>query len=883
MAGLIKRNQIDGLVAMKAYLDSINPGQGGSYAAANVTTTVIKTPESAEGVGDQVYYTGDELLQALKSSIDGMLDGGDGLSLPELSRLIDNVNKDLNGGTAKDANNNDIVYPGFKNKSINDVVRIEFNLASGTTATEKIASGDSSKITAEITSGQTLRAYTIDGAPIVGAAGAAISFDLDTKTFSAAPYILDVDATKASGGIDSTTGAINPASAVYTAFTGDFKVFPVGTWTLETLPATALLDNNEMQLIAYDQALQKVIIQLATDKNLIDRITEAVGQTAIVDAVKDATKVIDTRIKNLEGTGADAGTAAVTRSQLTAGTSETVNGNTAVYTAAKAQELLDDITDDIGQSSDATSYDANGKVAGSTVRGEINSIKGKMMYKDALVTSVKSSVTAVTGTNPETGEDIVEQVTDDNNTINETALVTKFAAVDQQASATSTALNTFVNTTAPATYVAQTQVNDGYTKLTKTDGAYTYTYTDADHKDVVGKKLFTEKISEIEDNLSQGTSDAYLHSAIVLATDVSADSSTGVTAKTADTTHVTGGVADADMPVYSKKAVDNLVEGEVEKLDKKIADLDDKTYDFSKIEGYDGTAKTASITATTFNATTGASSTATTTETMVAAGTAETVSENTVVLSKQEAQAELAAAKAELEAVHTADKTETLNRIAYGNTIAQRHLDIEVARLTAESGDTLAAADNGEEAVTATADGAITVLDKKTADWANIEVSAGYSAITDGNNNTIAAAVNAEAAASASTKFTSKQYVDDKVTSSVATLQATVADNNRAMDARVDAIEAVISEVERITPVATGDPAVETVTLSHTPKATSNLEVLVNGVAYYLADGVFTISGTVITWNAVGAGFALGDVLGAGDVVVVKYQWTDSSKLTAIS
>jgi hypothetical protein len=71
--------------------------------------------------------------------------------------------------------------------------------------------------------------------------------------------------------------------------------------------------------------------------------------------------------------------------------------------------------------------------------------------------------------------------------------------------------------------------------------------------------------------------------------------------------------------------------------------------------------------------------------------------------------------------------------------------------------------------------------------------------------------------------------------------------------------------------------------LSHTPKATSNLEVLVNGVAYYLADGVFTISGTVITWNAVGAGFALGDVLGAGDVVVVKYQWTDSSKLTAIS
>lgn len=885
MAGLIKRGQVDGLVSMKALLDGINE----AYPASKITTQVIQTPETSEGAGDQVYYTGQQLLAELKLAVDSMSggDGSEGLNLPALKRLIDKVNAELNGGTYEDNEGVSQTLTGFKNKEINDVVRVEFTYAGGT-ATPKNAVAAAAE---EFTSGQTVSAYTAAGAPIVGVDGSAISFDYDTKTFSAAPYVLDIDATKASGGIDAATGQVIAGQAVYTAFTGDFKVFPVGTWTLETLPATALLDNNEMQLIAYDQALQKVIIQLASDKNLIDRIVSAVGETAVTDAVKDATERIDARIDRLEGTDdQNLAKVAVKVSQIAGKPlgdtpAETVTKTTEVASKAYVDDVDNAIKADIGAKTDITAYNADGSVKAGTVRGELNSIEAKFLDKTALINDVKASVTE---TQDVEGTPTPVKVTSDENTINETALVTKFAAIDQGMAADANALSNFINTTAPATYVAQTQVSDTYTKLTKDSvtGEYTYTYTDANHKDVVGLKLFNEKISALDDSIGQGSEEAYKHGAIVLANEVLADATKGITAKTGDVAHVTNGVADDDMPVYSQKAIDNKVDTIKEETDYTVSKLDEKTYDWNKIAVDDGTAVNGTVTKTTFTVATGAATDATSSEVLVAAGTAETASENTAVLSAQLARKELAAVKSELEAEAAADKLELKNRIEHGDAVQARALAAEVARLTATAGDTLAGAAYGQEAIVAAADGAIKQLQDSRVQFNKIAVSEGIaSAILDANNNVIQTAVAAESAASLNTVIPSKQYVDDATKVVAANAAVALVDAQREMDARVDAIEAVTEAFEHITPVSStvGGNTVETITIGHAPIDPNRLIVTVNGIDYNSAHGQFTISGTTITWDSVAAGFALADVLDASDTVDVLYKWNDASKVTPIA
>lgn len=891
MAGLIKRNQIDGLVEMKALLDEINA----SYPASKVTTTVVKTPESSEGAGDQVYYTGQELLAELKADLDSVVGGGDdGSSLPELQRLINKLNAELNGGSyiTEKGGSTSTTLNGFKNKEINDVVRVEFNLASGTTtATPK----DATKITDELDSSQKLHAYTLGGAPIVGEGGVDVDFDFDTKTFAATPYVLDVDATKAAGGVDSVTGEIIPAQAVYTAFTGDFKVFPVGTWTLETLPATALLDNNEMQLIAYDQALQKVIIQLATDKNLIDRITEAVGETAIEDAVKSATAVIDSRLDVLEGKGSDALAASVKLNQLE-GTAETAAGaddaeaitaSTKVYTKNKSDELLKAITDDIGKANAAANYDANQNIASGTVRSEVNALKERFVDKTKIVNSIKSSVTTKVEDESNPGQMIDKKQTDDQNTISETALVDKFAALDSKDAQLTNQLNTFIDTTAPATYVAQTQVTDTFTKITKDadTGTYTDTYTDPAHKEVVGKKLFNEQISEIRDSLSAGTGAAYLREGIVLAEAVEADATKGITAKNAETvSHIDNNIAAANIPVYSAEAVDNKLTNEAEERAFVDAAIDAKTYDWANIVADDGMAIQGSVSKTTFTVATGAEATADENEVFVAADTAETKSELTAVDSSKVVDKKITAAKAELSSKEAADKLELKNRIEHGDAVQARALAAEVARLTATNGDTLAEAGYGKEAIVATADGVVKQLQDTRVQVSQIETSAGIAAdIVDENNMVVLASKDAEAAASLTTKVASKTYVDDSIAKSSAMSQVSLKSAINALDSRIDSIEGYTTATERH--VVEDDGTSEYISLDHMPVDGSSIEVIVNGVTYFIEDGIYTIENkgtySLIVWDAQAAGFALGDVVDEGERVVARYTWFNSSKVTA--
>lgn len=725
MSVLIKRNQVDGLVAMKALLDQINE----SYPANKVTTNIAKVVEQGENPAN---YNSLELLAELKTNVDNMLgDGAEGLSIPELKRQIDQLNAELNGGTYEQGavGGEEATLPGFKNKVIKDVVRIEFTW-NGSVATPV----DATKITSQLTANQRLAAYTVNGEPIVSAQGEAITFNFDTKAFSASPHVLDVDASKASGAVNPTTGGIEDSAAVYTAFTGTFKVFPVGTWTLETLPAEALLDNSEIQLIAYGQALQKVILQLATDKNLINRIVEAVGETAVVDAVQDATKTIDTRLDRLEGTvDSDLSKVAVKVSQITgkpAGktAAETVTKTTVIPSKAYVDEVDNAIKADIGTSSDVAAYNQDGTVKSGTVRAEINSIKERLIYNNQLIQSVKPASIVNSA-----------QVTSDNNTISETAIVNKFTSVDSAAATLKQSFETFRDTTAPATYIINSKVTDTFTKITAVNNTYTDSYTNASLPEVVGKKVFNEQISEIKDSVTNLNNKSYQFSAIILAPAVTANATTGITAKAAET-----GPVSKTTPVLSAQHTRNLITNEQERAIKAETNLDDKTVD-----------------------------------------------------------------------------------------------------------------------------------------WVNIQTSAGIDTAIVDNGTTLQAKVNAEATHSANTLVASKQYVDDAVKVAVANAKKDTNAANRAMDARVDEIEAVTYITEKI---AVNGTTTEKITLTQTPIVNNEIVIFVNGIGYFLIDGVYSISGKVITWNSTAAGFTLNEVIdGTTKNVIVKYSYRNTAKITPIA
>ena len=82
MAILIKRNQVDGLVGMKALLDRIDA----SYPASKITTEVLQT--EGQTPEENVYYTGESLFEELKTNVDNILDGGAGLISLMLNSMV---------------------------------------------------------------------------------------------------------------------------------------------------------------------------------------------------------------------------------------------------------------------------------------------------------------------------------------------------------------------------------------------------------------------------------------------------------------------------------------------------------------------------------------------------------------------------------------------------------------------------------------------------------------------------------------------------------------------------------------------------------------------------------------------------------------------------
>lgn len=239
-----------------------------SYDAAKVLTN-IKTGTQKDGK-DEIYDV-NTLLTNLKSGLE-TISGGSGTSLATLQTAIDNI----------------------KGKSIKDIVRVTPTAAyADSKYTITLPTGfDASKAVPSMDDTVALPVYNTDNSSVLDENGAQLTYSFKTNTFSGVPSVVDVAASA-----KKTDGSYvyKPLAAGFT-----FKVFPTGSFTFNSLPADSLLDNEEFTLISYDKAINKLVVELAKDSDVINAVTEKVGTETVTNQIKAITDVLAARITTLE-------------------------------------------------------------------------------------------------------------------------------------------------------------------------------------------------------------------------------------------------------------------------------------------------------------------------------------------------------------------------------------------------------------------------------------------------------------------------------------------------------------------------------------------------------------------------------------------------------
>lgn len=241
-----------------------------SYDAAKVLTTIVKTPASEDGSVKAVNYNVDELLKALKTSLAEITGTSAGEGVTNLQTLKDSL--DALGG-----------------KKIKDIVRVELAVADG----KATIPSDLATTVPGLDTSKALPVYTTDNEILLNDKGEQLTVNLADGTFNGTPSVIDEAASA-----KKTDGSFVYKAATVTAV----KVFPQGEWTLKDLPAAALLDNSEMQLIAYKQAINKIVVELAKDSDLIEAVKAQIGTQAVSDQLKEKANITDVYSVDTSGT-----------------------------------------------------------------------------------------------------------------------------------------------------------------------------------------------------------------------------------------------------------------------------------------------------------------------------------------------------------------------------------------------------------------------------------------------------------------------------------------------------------------------------------------------------------------------------------------------------
>lgn len=168
----------------------------------------------------------------------------------------------------------------FKAKKIHSTVRLELQIADGKAAIPE----DLATRIPELDLETKLPACTTDNALIVNENGEQLMVDLKTGALNGTPSVKDEEATAKS---EDGKNVYKPLAVT------SLKVFPVGAWTLETLPTTDLIGKEEIQALSYGSAVGKIVEGITHDKSLVESIKEKVGPEIIEGALAKKADLTD--------------------------------------------------------------------------------------------------------------------------------------------------------------------------------------------------------------------------------------------------------------------------------------------------------------------------------------------------------------------------------------------------------------------------------------------------------------------------------------------------------------------------------------------------------------------------------------------------------------
>lgn len=251
-------SQIQGGVELRADVDTLKT----SYDAAKVITTTSKDEDGGT-------YNADELLTKIQTDITSL----DSKTQEAIKTAVDAI----------------------KNKVVKDVVRIQveatYSAGDGEGSYSVTLPEDFDTKVPSANKETPVPVYELDNTAVIDETGNQITINLTDGTLSG--YPCEVDEAASAGG-----------TTVYKKRTESFdiKFFPVGTFTLDTLSEDYMLDNQELQLLSYDQAINKIITNLAQDQSLIDKISALVGEEAVAEQIKEKTDALQNQIDTLNGT-----------------------------------------------------------------------------------------------------------------------------------------------------------------------------------------------------------------------------------------------------------------------------------------------------------------------------------------------------------------------------------------------------------------------------------------------------------------------------------------------------------------------------------------------------------------------------------------------------
>lgn len=344
---LINLVQIEGGLALQQAIQALE-----TYPAERVTTRITKGDESG------TTYTAEELLLLLKTTVDtqlgngsgsvadqitaacktlqdgidainnrevkdrvkvtgaidaaGTLTLGDTSAVTALDKTIDYIMYYENNKPVRDAEGNNVTY-NFETGVMSDKPHVRSVSVIAKTVTKEAVAIPTDKRTFAVANINlkpgTVTLYRESGTEVIPEAegGDGTATRPTYTAIDESEYYLNTVSGKALFKADQDKAIV--ADYQYEVSELDFvplvgaaavKLFPIGTFKTQDLPKEYLLDNTELNLIAYSEVIDELATGLSRDRELVDNVISLIGTEAVQNALIKITEALQAQIDAID-------------------------------------------------------------------------------------------------------------------------------------------------------------------------------------------------------------------------------------------------------------------------------------------------------------------------------------------------------------------------------------------------------------------------------------------------------------------------------------------------------------------------------------------------------------------------------------------------------